>query len=425
MDMHQSVPPVLRRLETTSLEHGVAYPWWMGVLCKSGQVVAAAIAFLQRDAFGSWQFPAVLALLLLPIAYELATASWLPSWVRVLPNVAVFGAILTVPVAGNIAIDAAVVVLLLVVADFQARDGSRTGVAVSLLAAAALPMLDSIGNTSTLLVSLFAIALGLEAGLMVRWGARALFAERQARAEAYERATLAERDRIAREIHDLVAHSLSVTMLQVTAARRILNDLPDPTGDISEAVDALSDAELIGRQAMSDIRQTVSGMSASNGRQPLPTADDLPALIEQFRTAGQPVDFTITGDVSSLSAPVSLGLYRVAQESLANVVKHAEGAAVSVDLQVTARQARLTVRNPVRNLGAPARTPADAFGTGLAGMKARIEQLGGQLTAGRGGDAWIVQAIVPRGTTAHGTVPTAGRLNGGTSRADLARGTAQ
>lgn len=408
--MPQSVPPVLRRLETTSLEHGVAYPWWMGVLCKSGQVVATAIAFLQRDAFDSWQFPAVLALLLLPIAYELATASWLPSWVRVLPNVAVFTVMLTVPIGANIAIDAVVVVLLLMVADFQARDGSRTGVAVSLLAAASLPLLDSISNTPTLLLSLFAIALGLEAGLMVRWGARAVFAERQARAEAYERATLAERDRIAREIHDLVAHSLSVTMLQVTAARRILNDLPDPTDDISEAVEALSDAERIGRQAMADIRQTVSGMSVSRGRQPLPTAEDLPALIEQFRAAGQPVDFTHAGDVLSLSAPVSLGLYRVAQESLANVVKHAGGAAAEVDLEITARQARLTVRNTVRNPGAPARMPTDAFGTGLAGMKARIEQLGGHLTAGHGGEAWIVQAIVPRGTTARGQTPTVGRL---------------
>jgi signal transduction histidine kinase len=406
MDMHQSVPPVLRRLETTSLEHGVAYPWWMGVLCKSGQVVATAIAFLQRDAFGTWQFPTVLALLLLPIAYELATASWLPSWVRVLPNVAVFAVFLTVPIAANIAIDAVVVVLALMVADFQARDGSQVGVAVSVLAAASLPLLDSISNTPTLLLSLFAIALGLEAGLMVRWGARAVFAERQARAEAYERATLAERDRIAREIHDLVAHSLSVTMLQVTAARRILNDLPDPTNDISEAVDALSDAERIGRQAMADIRQTVSGMSASRGRQPLPTAEDLPALIEQFRAAGQPVDFTHAGDVLSLSAPVSLGLYRVAQESLANVVKHAGGAAAEVDLEITARQARLTVRNPA----APVRLPTDAFGTGLAGMKARIEQLGGHLTAGHGGEAWIVQAIVPRGTAARGPTPTVGRL---------------
>jgi signal transduction histidine kinase len=391
--MHLSVPRVLRRIEMTSLEHGVAYPWWMGVLCKSGQVVATAMAFLQRDAFDGWQFPAVLALVLLPIAYELVTASWLPSWVRVLPNVAVFAVILTVPIGANIAIDATVVVLALMVADFQARDGSRVGVPVALAAAASLPLLDSIGNTSTLLLSLFAIALGLEAGLMVRWGARALFAEQQARAEAYERATLAERDRIAREIHDLVAHSLSVTMLQVTAARRILNDLPDPTNDISEAVDALTDAEHIGRQAMSDIRQTVSGMSASTGRQPLPTADDLPALIEQFRAAGLDVHFTSSGDLSALTASASLGLYRVAQESLANVVKHASGGAAEVDLAVTVRQASLTVRNPA----APARTPADAFGTGLAGMKARVEQLGGHLTAGRGGEAWIVQAIIPLG----------------------------
>ena len=389
--MQLSVPTVLRRIETTSLEHGVAYPWWMPVLCKSGQLLAAAIAFLQRDGLSTWQFPAVLALLIGPIVYELVTATWLPSWVRVLPNAAVFAVILTVPTAANLAIDAAVVVLALMVADFQARDGSRVGVAVAVLAAAAVPQLDSIGNTAALLLSLFALALGLEGGYMVRWGARALFAERQSRAEAYERATLAERDRIAREIHDLVAHSLSVTMLQVTGARQILNDLPDPEGDISEAVEALADAERIGRQAMADIRQTVSGMSASSGRQPLPTADDLPALLEQFRAAGQEIEYRLSGNVSTLPAPVSLGLYRVTQESLANVVKHAPGTTADVDLEVTSRQVRLTVRNPAGS----ARVPADGFGTGIAGMTARVEQLGGHLTAGRGGGSWIVQAVVP------------------------------
>jgi signal transduction histidine kinase len=206
----------------------------------------------------------------------------------------------------------------------------------------------------------------------------------------------------------------------VTAARRLLNDHPDPSGDISEAVDALSDAERIGRQAMSDIRQTVSGMSTSSGRQPLPTADDLPALIEQFRAAGQNITLSTKGDLSDLTAPVSLGLYRVAQESLANVVKHAGGAAAEVDLEVTARQVRLTVRNPAT----PVKVPADPFGTGLAGMKARIEQLGGHLTAGRGGDAWVVQAIVPRQVPSGRARSTVGRLNGGASRADLARGTA-
>lgn len=404
--MQLSVPAVLRRIEATSQEHGVAYPWWMPVLCKSGQLGAAAMAFLQRDTFATWQFLAVLFLLLAPIAYELGSATWLPSWVRLLPNAGVLAVILTLPIGANTAFDATVVVLALMVADFQARDGSGVGVFTALLAAAAVPLLDSIGNTPTLLMSLFAIALGLEGGLMVRWGARALFAERQARAEAYERATLAERDRIAREIHDLVAHSLSVTMLQVTAARRILNDLPDPTNEISEAVDALSDAERIGRQAMSDIRQTVSGISTASGRQPLPTVDDLPALIEQFRAAGQQVAFTTAGDLSTLTAPVSLGLYRVTQESLANVVKHGGGAKAEVDLEVTTRQVRLTVRNPA----APAKLPMDAFGTGLAGMKARIEQLGGHLTAGRGGDAWIVQAVVPLHVPVGRTRPATGHL---------------
>jgi signal transduction histidine kinase len=226
---------------------------------------------------------------------------------------------------------------------------------------------------------------------MVHWSARALFAERQARAEAYERATLAERDRIAREIHDLVAHSLSVTMLQVTAARRILNDLSDSSDDISEAVDALSDAERIGRQAMSDIRQTVSGISVTSARQPLPTVDDLPRLVDEFRSAGQEVNFHASGDLTGLAAPLGLGLYRVTQESLANVAKHGDGSTADVELEVTCRQARLTVRNPATSQ----RGPADSLGTGLAGMKARIEQLGGHLTAGRGGDAWIVQAVIP------------------------------
>ena len=390
MDMSPSVPSVLRRIEATSLEHGVAYPWWMPVLCKTGQLIATVLAFLQRDAFASWQFPAVIALLIVPIVIELRVGNWLPSWVRFVPNVFAFALLVSVPV-GSRSIDAAAIILALIVADFAARDGARTGLVATAMAIAGIPLLDSADDTAALVASILFIAIGLEGGFMVHWSARALFAERQALAEAYERATLAERDRIAREIHDLVAHSLSVTMLQVTAARRLLNDLPDPSGDISEAVDALSDAERIGRQAMSDIRQTVSGMSAPSGRQPLPTADDLPALVEQFRAAGQHVTLTIKGDLSDLTAPVSLGLYRVAQESLANVVKHAGGAAAEVDLEVTVRQVRLTVRNPAT----PVKAPADPFGTGLAGMKARIEQLGGHLTAGRGGDAWVVQAIVP------------------------------
>lgn len=380
--MHVAVPPALRRIERISLDHGVAYPWWMPLTCKSGQFIATVVAFSQRDRLTSWQLLAVLVLLALPLTLEFRSGRWFPVWVRAVPYLAAFTLIERTPLPAAITLDAAVVVLALIVADFTARDGWRGGLVF--LATAVIPLVAFTAQQDLILALLF-LAVGFEGGYMVHWSARALAAERQARAEAYERATLAERDRIAREIHDLVAHSLSVTMLQVTAARRMVDDGDDP----AEIVSALQDAERVGRRAMSDIRQTVSGMS-TEPRRPLPSADDLPELIADIQSAGQAVDFTVTGDLSALAAPVGLGLYRVAQESLANVVKHARGAPADIALDVTAHQARLTVRNPVAGT-----VHSDGLGTGLAGMRARIEQLGGRLTAGSAGSAWVVQAVIP------------------------------
>jgi signal transduction histidine kinase len=381
--MHVAVPSALRRIERISLEHGVAYPWWMPVTCKSGQAIATIVAFSQRDRLTSWQLLAVLALLAIPLTLEFRSGRWASAWLRAIPYLLAFAAIELIPLPPSTTLDAAVLVLALIVADFTARDGWRGGLVF--LAAAVVPLV-AWTQQSDLMLSLLFLAVGFEGGFMVHWSARALAAERQARAEAYERATLAERDRIAREIHDLVAHSLSVTMLQVTAARRMVDAGDDPT----EIVSALEDAERVGRRAMSDIRQTVSGMSTSQPRRPLPSVDDLPTLIADIRSAGQPVEFTIAGDISSLPAPVGLGLYRVAQESLANVAKHAGGATAEISLDVTAHQARLTVRNLV-----VVPQQGDGMGSGLAGMRARIDQLGGRLTAGRAAGAWVVQAVVP------------------------------
>jgi signal transduction histidine kinase len=382
-DMHVAVPSALRRIERISLDHGVAYPWWMPVTCKSGQAIATIVAFSQRDRLTSWQLVAVLALLAVPLTLEFRSGRWASAWLRASPYLLAFAVIELTPLPTATTLDAAVLVLALIVADFTARDGWRGGLVF--LAAAVVPLV-AWTQQSDLMLSLLFLAVGFEGGFMVHWSARALAAERQARAEAYERATLAERDRIAREIHDLVAHSLSVTMLQVTAARRMVDAGDDPT----EIVSALEDAERVGRRAMSDIRQTVSGMSTSEPRRPLPSVDDLPELIADTRSAGQPVEFSVAGDLASLPAPVGLGLYRVAQESLANVVKHAAGATAEIALDVTAHQARLTVRNLV---AVPPH--GDGMGSGLAGMRARIDQLGGRLTAGRAAGAWVVQAVVP------------------------------
>jgi signal transduction histidine kinase len=377
------VPSAIRRIETISLDHGVAYPWWMPLTCKAGQLAASLVAFAQRDRLASWQLLLVLALVFVPLSLEYRSGRWLPAWVRAVPNLVAYAVIALTPLAGANTLDAATVVLTLMVADFAARDGWRGG--LLFIAAAAVPLVAWTANEQ-LLLSLLILAVGFEGGYMVHWSARALAAERQARNEAYARATFAERNRIAREIHDLVAHSLSVTMLQVTAARRMIDDRDDP----AEIAAALEDAERVGRRAMSDIRQTVSGMSGSEPRRPLPTADDLPRLVEDIQSAGQAVDFTVTGDTSSLPDPVGLGLYRVAQESLANVVKHAPGSTAEVALDITARQARLTVRNP--SIGP---LQGDGLGSGIAGMRARIEQLGGRLSAGQAAGAWVVQAVVP------------------------------
>ena len=136
----------------------------------------------------------------------------------------------------------------------------------------------SAGHLDALGMHLVITALGLMAGAMLHTQSRALAAERSALAVEHDRATMAERNRIAREIHDLVAHSLSVTMLHITGARRLLADSAGSEGDdVDEAIEALRDAERVGRQAMNDIRQTVSELATEGDpNRALPSADDLP-----------------------------------------------------------------------------------------------------------------------------------------------------
>lgn len=149
-------------------------------------------------------------------------------------------------------IDPAPISLGFAVGEVTATEGGRRGL-VALAAGAAV--LLTFGDYDSDVVPLFVgeLVLGLVLGYMLRWQMRALAAEQSARHEERVRATLAERQRVAREIHDLVAHSLSVTLLHVTGVRRAL----EQDADIPEAIEALTDAERIERQAMADIRRTV------------------------------------------------------------------------------------------------------------------------------------------------------------------------
>ena len=225
---------------------------------------------------------------------------------------------------------------------------------------------------------------------------------------------LEERQRIAREVHDLVAHSLSVTMLHLTAARRDLED----GGDTAEAVEALREAERVGRQAVSDVRRTVGLLGKGAAVEPpAPTVDDIAGLVGEFRAAGMDVELMTSGELAQVPPATGLGLYRIVQESLTNVARHCPQTPATVTLDLASDPGRLSVRN---------RLPEDATrgpgGSGLTGMAQRAQLLGASLSAGRLGSEWVVQVELPRGDTARdpsGRVCPLPRLVRGLPRASL------
>jgi signal transduction histidine kinase len=209
---------------------------------------------------------------------------------------------------------------------------------------------------------------------------------RAAQDDLARQAAAEERRRIAREVHDLIAHSLAITMLHLTGARYHM------TRDPQRAAEALAQAEQLGRQSMADIRRTV-GLLGSNGQagvaRPLPGADEIPDLVEAFTRAGLGVTYRSTGDAAGLPSAAGLELYRIAQEALSNVVKHAPGANVVVDLQIGEREVLLCVRDD----GGPGGAQPLAIGTGLGimGMRERAALLGGTLSAQPSGAGWLVE----------------------------------
>jgi signal transduction histidine kinase len=239
----------------------------------------------------------------------------------------------------------------------------------------------------------FAYVLGI--GIAWAWG----YAVRQqyhlivelkaAQAGLAERAAADERQRIAREIHDVIAHSLAVTMLHLTGARLALHRDPN------DAEEALLQAERLGRESLAEIRRTV-GLLAPEGTgtaAPMPAATDIAQLVREFEAAGLDVDFELTGDPGTLPPATGLGLYRVAQESLSNVVRHAPGTHTTMSLRVGDDAVSMHVRN---RLARTSPAPGTDGGLGVRGMRERVTLLGGELRAGADGDAWCVDVELPR-----------------------------
>jgi signal transduction histidine kinase len=199
-----------------------------------------------------------------------------------------------------------------------------------------------------------------------------------------------ERRQIARDVHDFVGHGLAAVMLQITSARHVMRRDP------AAAEDALRSAEAVGRRSMQELRRTVTVLRSSDDGEagPLPSVDEIPALVEQARAGGIDVELRISADVASIPPGVGVALYRITQEALANAARHAPRAHTDVALELA---------DGVVSVVADSRGPlipdvASDRGRpryGLIGMQERATALGGALEAGPTTSGWRVTCQIP------------------------------
>ncbi len=195
---------------------------------------------------------------------------------------------------------------------------------------------------------------------------------KEAHDEELARAAADERRRIAREMHDVVAHSVSVMVVQAGGARRIL------ASDPARAVEAAANIEAAGRAAMTEMRRLLGVMHHGDDRAPQPTMRELGSLIERTRAAGLPVSLTVEGAPRSLPAGMDLAAYRVVQEALTNAIKHAGAAPTDVTVRWEPAHLELEI---VDSGGKSAN--GHSGGHGLVGMEERVRLYDGELRAGR------------------------------------------
>jgi signal transduction histidine kinase len=221
---------------------------------------------------------------------------------------------------------------------------------------------------------------------------RAARLERE-REERARQAAIQERLRIARELHDVVAHSLSVIGVQAGAARLVLDADPNP-GRAREAVAAI---EATANQAMAEMRRALGILRATEpfgaALAPLPGLDQLPSLLDQIRAAGLPVDLTVEGTPRPLPTSTDLSLYRIVQEALTNALKHARATHAEVVVRYAAHDITVEVTDDGRG-SSPSTGRRE--GAGTVGMQERVALFGGELRVGsRSQGGYAVRACLP------------------------------
>jgi signal transduction histidine kinase len=210
------------------------------------------------------------------------------------------------------------------------------------------------------------------------------------RAEQRRADVLDERTRIAREIHDVLAHSLGALGIQIQAAKAMLTD----QRDVERAVETLATAQRMAADGLTETRRAVHALRLDT----LPLDEEIARVVATHRQRYHvPVTFETSGTSSQLPPDAALALLRTAQEALVNAAKHAPGQHVAVRLDFSDSGARLSVVNHINGASAPEGLPGSAGGYGLTGMRERLRLLNGTLLAGPKENEWAVTAELPLG----------------------------
>ncbi|MDT0439795.1 MULTISPECIES: sensor histidine kinase [Streptomyces] len=307
--------------------------------------------------------------------------------------------------------DFALLVITYTVAATGARWASRTALALGLFAAPLAQLrwpneqTSFLGNVAIMVFQAVPFALAWVLGDSIRTR-RAYFAQLEERAARLEKereaqakvAVAAERARIARELHDVVAHNVSVMVVQADGAAYVLDAAPD------QAKKALETISSTGRQALAEMRRLLGVLRTGEHQEageyvPQPDVEQMGELIEQCRTSGLPVDFRVEGTPRPLPSGVELTAYRIVQEALTNTRKHGgPNTGASVRLVYFDDGLGLLVEDDGK--GAPHELyeegGPDGQGHGLIGMRERVGMVGGTLDAGpRPGGGFRISALLP------------------------------
>ena len=272
-------------------------------------------------------------------------------------------------------------------------------VACVLIAAKSVLMLRDSPNNSATRIEVFISATGVIIALLVGLLGRSTTdanqqraAAQAARQDAWEaqlnEARLLERERIAREMHDVVAHRISLIALHAGALAHHMRSDEGEAGDLARAIQSNAQSSLDElRTMLARLRGT-----AAPPEPPQPTLSGLDALLADTRSAGQQVAVELDGDPAEVPDRVSRHAYRIVQEGLTNARKHAPGSPVALSLRTTTDRLQVVVRNRLADLAHPDRSGS---GLGLVGIAERIDLLGGDLSQGIEGREFILEATLP------------------------------